>query len=348
MRRGYAAFAVILCGGLVCGSTAVHGQAIIHSTNPTSFTINENFFAPKTFGISPKVVAQQGYATDGVNNFLFNRSSILQTNSSWKTTYSNTKPFAGMTGMTLDHLGDGELSNGYIYVAAACSASDTKCGAKHKALAVYAVGKAGLPLVRWADITSSSCDAESGVAVGPDNTLYVSSFYVNPKQLCLFDATTLKAKGVLKLSKPIPYVQGISYNAEAQQFAVAADLASKVWVNIYMVSLDGEVTGPVYVLPTNGELEGLDYTQGYIGYDLAGYIHYLFPFQVTGNNFVSGDEVVVNGVARQTTLMNSGLLQAVIKGSSLTDFGTEKVKVVNLGPPKKTSATVKLPISAVN
>jgi hypothetical protein len=347
MRRGFAVFVVILCGLLVCGCGTIYDPPVIKSITPSSYAIPASFFKAKQFGVSPDVSAQEGYATNGVNNFLFGKSKIVETDSAWTQTYVNAKPFAGMTGMTLDHLGDGEVSNGYIYDAIACSSSDKSCGARHKAIAVYAANTVGLPLVNWADITSSSCDAESGLAVGPNNTLYVASFYVNPSQLCLFDATTLEPKGTLTLSTPIPYVQGISYNAAAQQFAVSSDSASKIIGYIYFVSLSGEVSGP-YLTPQKDEVEGLDYTQGYIGYDVSSAIQYIFPFQVAGSNFKPGAVVYGNALDRQTFYQNSGSLISVVKATTMSGFGAVKIKVVNPGLLGGTSNTVKFTVSAAS
>jgi len=347
MKRLVAAVVMMVSGMLVCGCGSIYNPPVIKSITPSSYTIPASFFSAKQFGVSPKVSALEGYATDGVNNFLFGKTKITQTDSAWNQTYANAKPFAGMTGMTLDHLGDGEVSNGYIYEAIACSASDRNCGPRNKAIAVYAASTVGLPLVNWADITSSSCDAESGIAVGPNNTLYVASFYANPSQLCLFDATTLESKGTLTLSTPIPYVQGISYNAAAQQFAVSSVSASKIIGYIYFVTPSGEVSGP-YLTPQKDEVEGLDYTQGYIGYDVSSVIEYIFPFQVTGSGFEPGVVVYGNTLNRQTFYQNSGSLISVVKATTMSGFGSVKIKVVNPGLLGGTSNTVKLTVSAAN
>ena len=151
-------------------------------------------------------------------------------------------------------------------------------------IGVYAADSADLPLEQWADITSSACDA-SGIAVGPNNTLYVSSFFVSLNLLCLYDATTLESKGTLTLSTPIPRIQGISFDPASQRFAVTADNWARTVGYIYFVSSDGQVISPAYTVPgTVVELEGLDFTQGYIGYVTQpfDYVYFAYPIQLTG------------------------------------------------------------------
>jgi hypothetical protein len=240
------------------------------------------------------------------------------------------------------HVGDGEVSDDLIYVPLACLSWETTCGGKAAyAIGIYAAHTAGLPLLKWKNITSSGCDA-SGVAAGPDKTLYVASYFVHPDQICLFDAKTLESKGTLLLSIPLPRIQGISYNAAAQQFAVTVDDADRHNGYVYFISLSGEVTGPVYSLMHHGELEGLDYTQGYIGYNIASHIYYLFPAQVTGSNFEPGAEVMANGRAQQTTYVDSGNLRVMIEASSLKSFGDAPIKVMNPGLHSGASSELKL------
>src|ERR1700691_757610 len=269
------------------------------SLSPSSLSINSGFFSPQSFGVSAKVAATQGYATDGINNFLFSTQSIVETDSQWNVVYTNSTPFSGIT-IKLTHIGDGEVNGGRIYAPLACNTQE-KCSPEAVAIGVYSADTAGLPLEQWADITSSGCDG-SGIAVGPNNTLYVSSFFVNPDVLCLYDATTLESKGTLTLSTPIPRIQGISFDPASQRLAVTADNAAKAVGYIYFVSLDGEVVGPAYTVPQTGELEGLDFPQGYIGYVIQpfDYVYFLYPMQVTGSHFYPASQVQVAGARQQT------------------------------------------------
>jgi hypothetical protein len=311
----------------------------LDSLSPDSLVINSDFFSPENFGVSLKIEANQGYATDGTNNFLFSTEKIVETDSRWNVTYTNSAPFSGIN-ITLAHIGDGEVRGGEIYAPLACLTQQS-CSPAAAAIGVYSANAAGLPLQKWVDITSSDCDA-SGIAVGPDNTLYVSSFYVNPDVLCLYDATTLESKGTLKLSMPIPRIQGISFDPVSQRFAVTADNAAVTGGYIYFVSLSGQVVGPAYTVPQTGELEGLDFTQGYIGYIINpfDYVYFLYPIQLTGSDFYAASQVEVAGAAQQTTYENGELLDAIVPASSLGSFGQVQVTVLNPSPGGGTSSAL--------
>jgi len=327
------------------GVTDLYPVPNLRSLSPSSLLINSGFFSPQNFGVSLKIAATQGYATDGTHNFLFSTQTIVQTDSQWNVLYTNSAPFSGID-ITLTHVGDGEVSGGKIYAPLACNTQE-KCSPEAVAIGVYSANTAGLPLERWADITSSGCDG-SGIAVGPNNTLYVSSFFVNPDVLCLYDATTLESKGTLTLSTPIPRIQGISFDPASQRFAVSADNAARTIGYIYFVSLDGEVVGPAYTVPQTGELEGLDFTQGYIGYVIQpfDYVYFLYPIQLTGSHFYSASKVEVNDAAQQTTYESGELLDAIVPASSLHRFGQVQVTVLNPSPGGGTSSALPFTVTA--
>ena len=321
------------------GATDANAVPILRSLRPNSLQVNSGFFNPQHFGESVKIAATQGYATNGSSNFLFSTEKIVETDSRWNILYVNTAPFSGID-ITLAHVGDGEVSGSKIYAPLTC-ATQEECSPEAVAIGVYSADTAGLPLQQWADITSSGCDG-SGIAVGPNNTLYVSSFFVNPDILCLYDATTLKSKGTLRLSTPIPRIQGISFDPASRRFAVTADNADRTVGYIYFVSLDGTVVGPAYTVPQSGELEGLDFTQGYIGYVIQpfDYVYFLYPIQVSGSDFYPASQVEVNGVAQQTAYENSDLLDAIVSASSLHGFGQVQVRVIEPPPGDGTSAAL--------
>lgn len=315
------------------------------SINPNGLLINSGLFSSQTFGASPKIAANQGYATDGTNNFLFSTAKIVQTDLNWNTLYTNSTPFSGI-GIKVDHVGDGEVSAGRIYAPVACL-TQAGCSPEAIAIGVYSADTAGLPLQQWANITSSGCDGSS-IAVGPNNTLYVSSFFVNPDILCLYDATTLQSKGTLTLSTPIPRIQGISFDPASQRFAVTADDATKEIGYVYFVSLDGAVVGPAYTVPQSGELEGLDFTQGYIGYVIQpfDYVYFLYPVQLMGSNFYPASQVQFDGAAQTTTYESGEVLDAIVPASSLHRFGTFQVTVLNPAPGGGTSSALPFTVTA--
>ncbi|GEM_PF-5576847 len=160
--------------------------------------------------------------------------------------------------------------------------------------------------------------------------------------LCLFDATTLESKGTLTLSTPIPRIQGVSFDPASRRFAVAADNPARTIGYIYFVSLDGEVVGPTYTVPQTGELEGLDFTQGYIGYVIQpfDYVYFLFSIQAAGSGFYPASQVEVDGVAQPTRYENGELLEAIVPASALQTFGQAHVTVVNPPPGGGTSSAL--------
>jgi hypothetical protein len=321
---------------IIPGASEEYAAPNLRFLRPSRLQVNSGFFSPQNFGVSLKIAATQGYATDGTNNFLFSTEKIVETDSRWNIRYANSAPFAGIN-ITLMHIGDGEVSGGKIYAPLAC-ATQEKCSPEAVAIGVYSADTAGLPLQQWADITSSGCDG-SGIAVGPNNTLYVSSFFVNPDILCLYDATTLRYEGTLTLSTPIPRIQGISFDPASRRFAVTADNADRTVGYVYFVSLDGTVVGPAYTVPQTGELEGLDFTQGYLGYVIQplDFVYFLYPIQVIGSDFYPASQVEINGVAQQTTYESSELLDAMVSVSLLRGFGQVQVTVTNPTPGGGTS-----------
>jgi len=321
------------------GTTEAYAAPHLRSLRPDSVKIPPGIFSPQSFGTSPKIAATQGYATDGTNNFLFSTREIVETDSRWNIVYKNSAPFLGIH-LPLAHVGDGEVSGGKIYAPLGC-ATQEKCTTDAVAIGVFSANIADLPLQQWADITSSGCDG-SGIAVGPNNTLYISSFFVNPGILCLYDATTLESKGTLTLSAPIPRIQGISFDPASQRFAVTSDSEDRTAGYIYFVSLDGTVVGPVYTVPRTGELEGLDFTQGYLGYVIQpfDYVYFLYSIQITGSNFYPASQVQADGVAQPTTYENSELLDAIVPVSSQHGFGQVQITVVNPSPGGGTSSAL--------
>jgi hypothetical protein len=346
-------------GTAACTATSVENPAIsasaridvdypipvLSAVSPGSLVIHADFYSAQHFGISPTISANQGYATDGTNNFLFSTGKIVETDARWSVAYTNSSPFTGIT-IKLDHLGDGEVSGGRIYVPLSC-ATQQGCSPEGVAIGVYSADTTGLPLLQWADITSSGCDG-SGIAVGPDNTLYVSSFFVNPGTLCLYDATTLQYKGLLKLSVPIPRIQGISFDPGSQRFAVTADNADRTVGSLYFVSLTGEVVGPAYKVAQTGELEGLDFTQGYIGYVINPFdtVYFLYPLRLTGSDFHAASQVEIDGKAQQTTYEGDDLLDAIVSAASLGSFGQFHVTVLNPAPGGGTSSSLPFSVAA--
>lgn len=220
---------------------------------------------------SPATGATQGYATDGINHYLFSTASIQEDNANWNALYSNTSPFAGLP-LGVIHVGDGAYYDNRLYAPVEYFAS---CHSfSHQTIAVYTASTDGLPLSSHKDISVDGHEISSLAVVPSTNSLYASSFCDGSK-LWIYDLSTLTLRGTLALSANIPWIQGISWNPEQNQFAVTADDADQTIGYIYLVSQAGAVVGPVYTTPQTGELEGVDYTQNTLRYLIGGYVYFL-------------------------------------------------------------------------
>ncbi|MGA7258864.1 MAG: Ig-like domain repeat protein [Terracidiphilus sp.] len=230
----------------------------------------------------------QGYATDGTNNYIFFDSApgsgeITEYNSTWSTVLnSNPDTLTGISGV--DHEGDGAYYNGNLYLSLQAYGGCIANQASY--LAIFSATATGLPLVTSANITAYDTGGAlgSGVAVVPSqNALYLVD-YCDGSKMWVFNLTTLAFEETIPLAYTIDYLQGISYNAATNSFFVTADvlypgtnLPTGGGGTIFQVSLDGTTVTPVYQTSAQGELEGLDYTTSTLRYVAGGMVIYLSP-----------------------------------------------------------------------
>ncbi len=196
---------------------------------------------------SPDSGCHQGYATDGISNFLFDTHRILKraNDANWHITGVNDKPFEGLTGF--DHIGDGDYFEGSLYAPVERYTSCTN----ESNPAVFIFDAATLVLTRVVDLPVA--DEVSGVAVLPaSRELWVSS-YCDGSQLWVYDVDSFELKRTLKLEPALSTVQGLAFREP--YFYVAQNDG-----RLYRVSLEGDAT---LVFKTNspGAHEGLDYSQ---------------------------------------------------------------------------------------
>ena len=240
-----------------------------------------SFPFPGGVGSSPLLGATQGVATDPESNlYLSFTNGLVAYDSHWKVIWNNTDPLAGLPGVS--HLGDVEYSGGYIYgpVEAwnGCSSFTPVL------LAVYSASTG--QLVTWSDITADGHEASSVTVIPASNQVVVTSYCPNEggdTTLWNYNLNTLTTNSAgslmtysstTTLSNPISLMQGISWNANANQFAVSADTNGPAG-SLWLVSAQGLVTGPVYIVPSLAslELEGMDYISGDLYYLESGYVY---------------------------------------------------------------------------
>ncbi|MGD0411969.1 MAG: hypothetical protein ABSC18_09710 [Verrucomicrobiota bacterium] len=203
--------------------------------------------------ISPNTFSHQGYATDGTNHYTFDNQAIYVWDSAnWTSIASNTAVFQGVPG--LDHLGDGDYYNGELYLVAE---SWSSCGSyTNQSLVTF--DAATLQVLSVHNVAADGHEV-SGLAVapsdGPNGTIYVTS-YCDGSKIWEYDLSTFALIGTLALSRPIPYIQGITW--ANGKFYISQDMGS-----IFSLDYSGDVSH-VYSTSISGSHEGLKYVQGQI------------------------------------------------------------------------------------
>jgi hypothetical protein len=241
-----------------------------------------SFPFPGGVGTSPGLGATEGVATgpDGIL-YVSSTSDLVAYDSHWRVIWNNTNALAGMPA-AVNHLGDIEYNDGYLYAPVE---SWNGCGNfAPTLLAVYSASTG--QMVTWSDITADGHEASAVAVVPASNQVVVTSFCPNENgytTLWNYNLSTLTTNSAgslmtysstTALSNPISLMQGISWNADANQFAVSADTNGPAG-SLWLVSAQGLVTGPVYIVPSSAslELEGVDYISGDLYYLESGYVY---------------------------------------------------------------------------
>lgn len=222
---------------------------------------------------SPTVPADEGYATDGSSHFLFSASKIVEENSGWKVVATNAKALAGLPA-GVNHIGDGAYFDGRLYAPVEHWSG---CGNfTHQTIAIYNALDPRIPLIAQKDISVVGQEISS-ISLAPSKDELYTSSYCDGSKLMVYDMGTLTLKGTITLDRNIPEIQGISWNKKHQEFALTSDNLAGTVGYVYLVSPQGQVTGPIYTTPALGEMEGVDYTQDTIRFLIAQHIYYLRP-----------------------------------------------------------------------
>lgn len=275
------ALVVWLVQWTLCGCAGGPGSGGGSGVTSPGETTNSSPFAGGV-GVSPYLGGSQGVATDPAGTlYVSSTRELTAYNAQWGVIWDNANPLAGMPA-AVHHLGDVEYSNGYLYAPVEAW---NGCGSFAPVfLAVYNAGTG--QLVTWSDITADGHEASAVAVVPASNQVVVTSFCPNENgftTLWNYDLNTLTTNppgspmvysSTTTLSSAISWIQGISWNADAQEFAISADVdgtAGSLWLATYT----GDVTGPIYVVPTavGIELEGVDYTSDDLYYLESGYVY---------------------------------------------------------------------------
>jgi WD40 repeat protein len=286
--------------------------------NPAQTIVIPTSFTPT--GTSPNTGAGQGVAMNGnVAAYTNSTSWITKYTANWTAQWKNYKVLTGLPAAAT-HMGDPEYYNGKII--APVENYNNCSNFSSQTLAVFD-GSTG-SLITWADISADGHEISSVTVVPEKNQVVVSSF-CNVKNgnstLWIYDlnalltnapGSKLAAIGTIKVSAPIQFIQGISWNSNYDAFLVSADIGTAG--SLYYIAPDGTVSGPAYVVPgtQSAELEGVDFTTGTIYFLENGIIYGLgspteapslspAPGPVKGNAEVSIVDATSGAVIHYTT-----------------------------------------------
>ena len=284
-------------------------------TSPGETT--NGFPFPGGVGVSPQLGATQGVALDSQGHiYLSSNQSLAAYDSQWHQIWNNSNALAGLPS-AVNHLGDIDYSNGYLYGPVEAWAG---CTGKFSptVLAVYNASTGNL--VTWSDISADGHEASSVAIDSADNEAVVTSFCPGDgfNTLWSYDLNALVANppgssltytSTTSLSTPIQYIQGISWNADAKLFVISAD-KNGPGGSLWLASPEGVVTGPVYVVPLSvgAELEGVDYNSGNLYYLESGYVYGIGPvpappvFNPTAGAYCTAQTVTITDAAAGTTI----------------------------------------------
>jgi len=278
-RIAVAGLLVLLAPWMLCGCaggkiTGAAGGAGVATVSQGDFPF------PGGIGQSLWTGAKQGFALDP-NGYIYVSSNNLLASydSQWHQLWRNTNVLAGLP-TAVNHLGDIDYGGGYIY--GPVEGWNGCTGFKPVLLAVFDPQTGNM--VTWSDITADGHEASSVAVIPALNRVVVSDFCQNDGTTTLWNydlnelttdppgsAMTYTSKTVL--STRIPLIQGISWNADASQFLISADIDGTAG-SLWFANGSGEVTGPVYTVPTSAgiELEGVDYNSDYLTFFENGYV----------------------------------------------------------------------------
>jgi hypothetical protein len=209
----------------------------------------------------------QGIANDGTHNYGIDRTAIYKYDADWKEIAENTNAGAQVG---VDHLGDGCVDNGVLYIAAC---DWTSCGSFGNSR-IGEWNTSDLSFKGYVDISAQHFDAAGCGVDTADGYLWVCSYCNANGTYYAYNLSDFSYVGSITPSPTFNNVQGIKYYGG---YLFVSELHS----GIIRMNING--TGQTTIIPLSklnaGELEGLDVKSDYIRVLSGGYV---FTF---GNNY---------------------------------------------------------------
>ena len=296
----FALFSTVVAACIGCVATSfaptsdLRGRRVLQSSLSNSI------------GNSPYTAALQGVAINGNQSaYVSSNYWLAAYNASWSLQWKNTNELAGLPGVT--HIGDIDYYNGKLIAPvenyAGCSSFAPVF------LAVYDASSGAL--VSWSDITANGHEASSVTVIAEKSQVVVSDFcgqISGRNKLWIYDlnallknrsGSTLSAIGSVQVTPPLPAIQGISWNSVIGQYLVSTDIGGPAG-SLWYFAPDGTVSGPAYVVPGSGELEGVDFSNGKAYYLLNGYVYSAGTpvaaptFSVSSGTYTSAQSITIS------------------------------------------------------
>jgi hypothetical protein len=197
---------------------------------------------------SPNLSAHQGVAASNDYNYVFHTTRITRYNKSWNATGTNTQPFAGLSGFTQPHLGDGCYHDGKLYVVA-----ENWPNVSNQHILVFDA----TTLERLDAIPTGRTHETAGVCVGPGSnggdSLWIASYY-DSRYLFEYSLAGSYAGAMPMSPAPQRGIQGLAFGNG--KFYLSVGLHKGVG-SLYSVSTEGS-SSLVYTRRYDGHHEGIE------------------------------------------------------------------------------------------
>lgn len=197
---------------------------------------------------SANLGVHQGVEFDGTYYYLFGTNVIKKYDSSLTLVTTNSNP-VGDVGNSTNHVGDGCVAHGMIYVPVENYTNETTFSNQR----IARFRASDLSFINSVSVSAQGHEVASVCYNDSDGYLYVAS-YGDGSKLWKYNADTLAYVGSLTLSSTITHIQGITYWREA--FWITSDDNDCV----IRVGTDGTVGNRVYDQPSSGNWEGIGHT----------------------------------------------------------------------------------------
>jgi hypothetical protein len=205
--------------------------------------------------VSPDLNSHQGFAADSAYYYTIGTRSLKRWSrgNRWILLAHNKKAFRGTPGH-LNHIGDGDVHDGKLIVPAI----NNHGRKKETTLRVFLIYDAEtLQLIRTVDVSkvTSAERLRGSLTIVPEhgaNGILYEASYQNPNSINLFDLETFELLGEMKLSRPIPHIQGITW--KYPYFFIATNEG-----DLYTSDRDGNVSKVFHFPDCIFQCEGIDY-----------------------------------------------------------------------------------------